>query len=43
MGFGSIVGAYVGALLLGVISNTILIPLLCLILLVSSYKMYKHV
>lgn len=42
MGLGSIVGAYLGALLLGIISNNILIPLLCTILLISSYKMYKH-
>ncbi|WP_373073032.1 sulfite exporter TauE/SafE family protein [Sulfurimonas sp.] len=42
MGIGSIAGAYIGALLLGVVSNEILIPLLCSILLVSSYKMYGH-
>ncbi len=43
MGAGSIVGAYIGASLLGVISNAVLIPLLCMILFISSYKMYKHV
>lgn len=42
MGIGSIVGAYIGALFLGVVSIDILIPLLCMILLISSYKMYKH-
>lgn len=42
MGLGSIVGALIGALLLGVISNGILIPILCLILFISAYKMYKH-
>ena len=42
MGLGSIVGAFCGAMLLGVISNNILIPLLCMILFISSYKMYTH-
>jgi uncharacterized membrane protein YfcA len=42
MGFGSILGAYIGASLLGIVSNTILIPLLSIILIISSYKMYKH-
>jgi uncharacterized membrane protein YfcA len=42
MGLGSIVGAFCGAMLLGVVSNDILIPLLCMILLLSSHKMYKH-
>ena len=42
MGLGSIVGAFLGALLLGIVSNTILIPILCTILLISSYKMYTH-
>lgn len=39
---GSIFGAYVGSLLLGTISTNILIPMLCLILLLSSYKIYIH-
>jgi len=42
MGIGSIVGAFVGALLLGIVSNNVLIPILCTILLISSYKMYNH-
>ncbi|MBU0632416.1 sulfite exporter TauE/SafE family protein [bacterium] len=39
---GSIIGAYIGSLFLGMISPDLLIPVLCIILLISSYKMYRH-
>ena len=39
---GSNIGAYIGSLFLGIISPNVLIPILCLILLLSSYKMLKH-
>lgn len=42
MGIGSIIGTYIGALFLGIITTDILIPILSIILLLSSYKMYKH-
>lgn len=42
MAFGSILGAFIGGLLLGVVSENILIPLLTVILLISSYKIWTH-
>jgi uncharacterized membrane protein YfcA len=39
---GSIVGTFIGALLLGYTSPAILIPLLTLILLVSAFKVWRH-
>ncbi|MFT7823735.1 MAG: sulfite exporter TauE/SafE family protein [Sulfurimonas sp.] len=42
MGIGSIVGAFIGSRLLGVISSEILIPFLCVILLIAAYKTYNH-
>jgi uncharacterized membrane protein YfcA len=39
---GSIAGTFVGALLLGYVSASILIPLLALILLVSAFKVWRH-
>lgn len=42
MAFGSILGAFLGGLLLGVVSEKILIPLLVIILLISSYKIWTH-
>jgi uncharacterized membrane protein YfcA len=39
---GSIAGTLVGALLLGYVSASILIPLLALILLVSAFKIWRH-
>lgn len=42
MAFGSILGAFLGDLLLGVVSEKILIPLLVVILLISSYKIWTH-
>lgn len=40
---GSIVGTFIGALLLGYISAAVLIPLLALVLLVSAIKVWRHV
>ncbi|MFD3541525.1 sulfite exporter TauE/SafE family protein [Streptomyces sp. NPDC058662] len=42
MAVGSIVGAVLGGLLLGVFSDLVLIPLLALILLVSAFKLARH-
>lgn len=42
MALGSILGAFIGGLLLGVVSESILIPLLVIILLISSYKIWTH-
>lgn len=42
MGIGSIFGAFIGSLLLGYVSSDILIPFLCVILLLASYKTYNH-
>lgn len=42
MALGSILGAFLGGLLLGVVSGSILIPLLVIILLISSYKIWTH-
>lgn len=39
---GSIVGTFIGALLLGYISAAILIPVLALILVVSALKVWRH-
>lgn len=42
MAAGSIVGAFVGGKLLGVVSDTVLLPVLALILLVSAVKVWRH-
>ncbi len=42
MAFGSILGAFLGGLFLGVVSESVLIPLLVVILLISSYKIWTH-
>ncbi|MGC9540657.1 sulfite exporter TauE/SafE family protein [Streptomyces sp. UG1] len=42
MVFGSIVGAMLGGLLLGVFSDLVLIPVLAVILLVSAVKLARH-
>lgn len=42
MAVGSIVGAYVGGLLLGVVPTTALLPLLAVILLISAVKVWRH-
>ena len=42
MAFGSVVGSFVGAQLLGVIPGKILLPALALVLLLSSVKLWLH-
>lgn len=39
---GSVVGAFIGGLLLGIVPSTALIPLLAVILLVSALKVWTH-
>ena len=39
---GSIAGTLVGALLLGVVPNLVLIPALALLLLISAVKLWRH-
>jgi uncharacterized membrane protein YfcA len=39
---GSIIGTLLGALLLGIVPNLVLIPALALILLVSAVKLWRH-
>jgi len=42
MAIGSIVGAFIGGKLLGIVPDTILLPILALILLISAYKIWTH-
>lgn len=42
MALGSVVGSFVGAQLLGIIPNAVLLPALALVLLVSSVKLWLH-
>lgn len=42
MSCGSVAGVFVGGQMLGIISVSLLIPLMCLILLISSIKIWKH-
>lgn len=42
MALGSILEVFIGGLMVGLISENILIPMLCLILLISSYKIWLH-
>jgi uncharacterized membrane protein YfcA len=42
MAAGSIVGAFVGGLLLGIVSSTILLPMLSVILVFSAIKVWGH-
>jgi len=42
MGIGSVIGAFIGSRLLGVVSSDVLIPFLCFILLIAAYKTYHH-
>jgi uncharacterized membrane protein YfcA len=42
LGLGSITGAMVGGLLLGVIPDLVLIPILAAVLLVSAVKLARH-
>lgn len=42
MAIGSVVGAYIGSLLLGFIPTELLLPMLAIIILISSVKVWKH-
>ena len=42
MALGSILGAWIGGRLLGIVPETVLIPLLAVILLVSAVKVWRH-
>ena len=42
MAVGSVAGAFIGAQLLGVISGAILLPILAVVLLISSVKLWLH-
>lgn len=42
MALGSFVGSFLGAMLLGIVSATYLLPLLAVILLISSVKVWRH-
>jgi uncharacterized membrane protein YfcA len=42
MAVGSVVGSFIGAKLLGIVPSSILLPVLALILLVSSVKLWLH-
>jgi uncharacterized membrane protein YfcA len=42
MAVGSVVGSFIGALLLGIIPSAVLLPVLAVILLISSVKLWLH-
>ena len=42
MAVGSIVGSFIGALLLGVVPGSVLLPALAVILLISAVKVWRH-
>jgi uncharacterized protein len=42
MAAGSILGTFLGARLLGIVPNSILLPLLALILVFSAIKVWQH-
>lgn len=42
MAAGSIVGTFLGALLLGVVSEAVLVPLIVVLLLLSAFKVWRH-
>lgn len=42
MALGSIAGAYIGGLLLGIVPGTVLLPLLAVILMLSAIKVWRH-
>ena len=42
MAVGSIIGSFVGAHLLGIVPNSVLLPILAAILLISSIKVWLH-
>jgi uncharacterized membrane protein YfcA len=42
MAAGSIIGTFIGGLLLGVVPNAFLLPLLAALLVISSVKVWRH-
>jgi uncharacterized membrane protein YfcA len=42
MAVGSILGAFIGAQLLGLVSNDVLLPILAIVLMVSAIKIWRH-
>lgn len=42
MAAGSIAGSFIGARLLGIVPDVVLLPLLSIILLISAYKVWRH-
>ena len=42
MAAGSVVGSFIGGRLLGLVPNTILLPLLAVIIVLSAVKVWKH-
>jgi uncharacterized membrane protein YfcA len=42
MATGSIVGTFIGARLLGLVPNAVLLPLLAIVLLISAIKVWRH-
>lgn len=42
MALGSIAGSFIGAVLLGLVQDTVLLPALALILLISAVKVWRH-
>jgi uncharacterized membrane protein YfcA len=42
MAVGSMVGSFIGARLLGIVSSSVLLPILAVILLISSVKLWLH-
>ena len=42
MAAGSIVGTFIGGLLLGIVPNAVLLPLLAVILMISAIKVWLH-
>lgn len=42
MAMGSVLGAFIGGLLLGIVPDTVLLPALAAILLISAWKVWRH-
>jgi uncharacterized membrane protein YfcA len=42
MAAGSIVGTFIGGLLLGIVPNGVLLPMLAAILLISAVRIWRH-
>jgi uncharacterized membrane protein YfcA len=42
MAAGSLIGAWIGGHLLGIVPDAVLLPLLAVILVISSVKVWKH-